>query len=140
MITITSALDFPSMKKYANLYNAFGTPEYNVFGYLSNSKGEIYNAFGIINRLQLLKHIVENGNKPFFAADPFGENASLGGWIGGLSVWGIITETGNTREIMVQIDGDLYRKCYIKEWKPAIDAEYLGTLVNEFRTALLAQI
>lgn len=140
MITITSALDFPSMKKFAHLYDAFGSPEYNVFGYLSNSKGEIYNAFGILNRLQLLKHIVENGNQPFYGADLFGANASLGGWMNGLSVWGIIKETGNVREYMVQIDGDLYRKCEVKEWKSAIDVDYLRILVDEFRSALIDQI
>ena len=58
----------------------------------------------------------------------------------GLSVWGIIKETGNVREVMVEIGNDLYRKCYTKEWKLAIPADLLSQFVNEFRTLLLENI
>ena len=140
MIKIISALALPSMSKFNSLYEAYRTPQYDVFGYLSNSKGDIYNIAGILTRLQLLKTLVANGDSPFYGADLFGASGSLGGWMNGLSVWGIIKETGNVREIMVQVDGDLYRKCPIKEWTLAIPAEELAVFVDEFRAILLENI
>ena len=140
MIKIISALALPSMSKFNSLYEAYRTPQYDVFGYLSNSKGDIYNIAGILTRLQLLKTLVANGDSPFYGADLFGASCSLGGWMNGLSVWGIIKETGNVREIMVQVDGDLYRKCPIKEWTLAIPAEELAVFVDEFRAILLENI
>ena len=140
MIKIISALALPSMSKFNSLYEAYRTPQYDVFGYLSNSKGDIYNIAGILTRLQLLKTLVANGDSPFYGADLFGASCSLGGWMNGLSVWGIIKETGNVREIMVQVDGDLYRKCPIKEWTLAIPAEELSVFVDEFRAILLENI
>lgn len=140
MIKIISALALPSMSKFNSLYEAYRTPQYDVFGYLSNSKGDIYNIAGILTRLQLLKTLVANGDSPFYGADLFGASCSLGGWMNGLSVWGIIKETGNVREIMVQIDGDLYRKCPIKEWTLAIPSEELAVFVDEFRAILLENI
>ncbi len=140
MIKIISALALPSMSKFNSLYEAYRTPQYDVFGYLSNSKGDIYNIAGILTRLQLLKTLVANGDSPFYGADLFGASCSLGGWMNGLSVWGIIKETGNVREIMVQVDGDLYRKCPIKEWALAIPAEELAVFVDEFRAILLENI
>lgn len=139
MITTISVLSMPSMKNYNHIYEALRTPGYDVFGYLANGKGDIHNLFGFTVRLQLLKAIIENGNKPFFGADLFGACPELGGWVNGLSVWGIIKETGNVREVMVQIDGDLYRKCEVKEWEPAFDVSLLRTLLDEFKAELIAQ-
>ena len=140
MIKVYSALALPSMSKFDHLYEAFRTPQYDVFGYLANSKGDINNITGIVTRLQLLKILVAHGEDPFYGSDLFGASCSLGGWMNGLGVWGIIKETGNVREVMVQIDGDLYRKCYTKEWKLAIPADLLSLFVNEFRTLLLENI
>jgi len=140
MIKVFSALALPSMSQFDHLYDAFRTPQYDVFGYLSNSKGDINNITGILTRLQLLKILVANGEAPFYGSDLFGASCSLGGWMNGLSVWGIIKETGNVREVMVQIDGDLYRKCPIKEWKLAIPADLLSQFVDEFRALLLENI
>ena len=140
MIKVFSALALPSMSQFDHLYEAFRTPQYDVFGYLSNSKGDINNITGILTRLQLLKILVANGEAPFYGSDLFGASCSLGGWMNGLSVWGIIKETGNVREVMVEIDDDLYRKCYTKEWKLAIPADLLSLFVNEFRTLRLENI
>ena len=140
MIKVISALSLPSMSQFDHLFDAFRTPQYNVFGYLSNSKGDIYNIVGILTRLQLLKTLVAHGNAPFYGADLFGSSCALGGWMNGLSVWGIIKETGNVREVMVQIDGDLYRKCPIKEWELAMPADLLSQFVDEFRALLLENI
>ena len=140
MIKVISALALPSMSQFDHLFDAFRTPQYNVFGYLSNSKGDIYNIVGILTRLQLLKTLVANGNAPFYGSDLFSSSCALGGWMNGLSVWGIIKETGNVREVMVQIDDDLYRKCPIKEWELAMPAELLSQFVDEFRSLLLENI
>jgi len=140
MIKVFSALALPSMSQFDHLYDAFRTPQYDVFGYLSNSKGDINNITGILTRLQLLKILVANGEAPFYGSDLFGASCSLGGWMNGLSVWGIIKETGNVREVMVEIDDDLFRKCRIKEWELAIPADLLSLFVNEFRTLLLENI
>ena len=140
MIKVISALSLPSMAQFDHLFDAFRTPQYNVFGYLSNSKGDIYNIVGILTRLQLLKTLVAHGNVPFYGSDLFGSSCALGGWMNGLSVWGIIKETGNVREVMVEIGDDLCRKCYTKEWKLAIPADLLSLFVNEFRTLLLENI
>ena len=140
MIKVFSALALPSMSQFDHLYEAFRTPQYDVFGYLSNSKGDINNISGILTRLQLLKILVANGEAPFYGSDLFGASCSLGGWMNGLSVWGIIKETGNVREVMVEIDDDLFRKCRIKEWELAIPADLLSLFVNEFRTLLLENI
>ena len=140
MIKVISALALPSMSQFDHLFDAFRTPQYNVFGYLSNSKGDIYNIVGILTRLQLLKTLVANGNAPFYGSDLFGSSCALGGWMNGLSVWGIIKETGNVREVMVQIDDDLYRKCPIKEWELAMPVELLSQFVDEFRSLLLENI
>lgn len=140
MIKVFSALALPSMSQFDHLYEAFRTPQYDVFGYLSNSKSDINNITGILTRLQLLKILVANGEAPFYGSDLFGASCSLGGWMNGLSIWGIIKETGNVREVMVQIDDDLYRKCPIKEWELAIPADLLSLFVNEFRTLLLENI
>ena len=139
MIKVFSALALPSMSQFDHLYEAFRTPQYDVFGYLSNSKGDINNITGILTRLQLLKILVANGEAPFYGSDLFGASCSLGGWMNGLSVWGIIKETGNVREVMVQIDDDLYRKCPIKEWELAFDVALLRTLLDEFKAVLMAQ-
>jgi hypothetical protein len=140
MIKVFSALALPSMSQFDHLYDAFRTPQYDVFGYLSNSKGDINNITGILTRLQLLKILVANGEVPFYGSDLFGASCSLGGWMNGLSVWGIIKETGNVREVMVEIGDDLFRKYYIKEWELAIPADLLSLFVNEFRTLLLENI
>ena len=140
MIKVFSALALPSMSQFDHLYEAFRTPQYDVFGYLSNSKGDINNITGILTRLQLLKILVANGEVPFYGSDLFGASCSLGGWMNGLSVWGIIRETGNVREVMVEIGDNLFRKCYIKEWELAIPADLLSLFVNEFRTLLLENI
>ena len=140
MIKVFSALALPSMSQFDHLYEAFRTPQYDVFGYLSNSKGDINNITGILTRLQLLKILVANGEAPFYGSDLFGASCSLGGWMNGLSVWGIIKETGNVREVMVEIDDDLFRKCRIKEWELAIPADLLSLFVNEFRALLLENI
>lgn len=140
MIKVISALSLPSMSQFNYLFEAYRTPQYDVFGYLSNSKGDINNITGILTRLQLLKILVAHGNAPFYGADLFGSSCSLGGWMNGLSAWGIIKETGNVHEVMVQIDGDLYRKCPIKEWKLAIPADLLSQFVDEFRALLLENI
>ena len=140
MIKVFSALALPSMSQFDHLYEAFRTPQYDVFGYLSNSKGDINNITGILTRLQLLKILVANGEVPFYGSDLFGASCSLGGWMNGLSVWGIIRETGNVREVMVEIGDSLFRKCYIKEWELAIPADLLSLFVNEFRTLLLENI
>ena len=139
MIKVISALALPSMSQFDHLFDAYRTPQYNVFGYLSNSKGDIYNIVGILTRLQLLKTLVAHGNVPFYGSDLFGSSCALGGWMNGLSVWGIIKETGNVREVMVQIDDDLYRKCPIKEWELAFDVALLQTLRDEFKAVLMAQ-
>lgn len=140
MIKVFSALALPSMSQFDHLYDAFRTPQYDVFGYLSNSKGDINNITGILTRLQLLKILVAHGEAPFYGSDLFGASCSLGGWMNGLSVWGIIKETGNVREVMVEIGDDLFRKCRIKEWELAIPADLLSLFVNEFRTLLLENI
>ena len=140
MIKVFSALALPSMSQFDHLYEAFRTPQYDVFGYLSNSKGDINNITGILTRLQLLKILVANGEVPFYGSDLFGASCSLGGWMNGLSVWGIIRETGNVREVMVEIGDNLFRKCYIKEWELAIPADLLSLFVNEFRTLFLENI
>ena len=140
MIKVFSALALPSMSQFDHLYDAFRTPQYDVFGYLSNSKGDINNITGILTRLQLLKILVANGEAPFYGSDLFGASCSLGGWMNGLSVWGIINETGKVREVMVEMDDDLFRKCRIKEWELAIPADLLSLFVNEFRTLLLENI
>ena len=140
MIKVFSALALPSMSQFDHLYEAFRTPQYDVFSYLSNSKGDIDNITGIVTRLQLLKILVAHGEAPFYGSDLFGASCSLGGWMNGLGVWGIIKETGNVREVMVEVGDDLYRKCYIKEWKLAIPADLLSLFVNEFRTLLLENI
>lgn len=140
MIKVFSALALPSMSQFDHLYEAFRTPQYDVFGYLSNSKGDINNITGILTRLQLLKILVANGEAPFYGSDLFGASCSLGGWMNGLSVWGIIKETGNVREVMVEIGDDLFRKCRIKEWELAIPADLLSLFVNEFRALLLENI
>lgn len=135
MTANSSVLAMPSMNHFNHVYEAMNTPEYSVFGYLANIQG----LHGAMTRLRLLKALAENGNKPFFGADLFGACPELGGWVNGLSIWGIIKETGNVREIMVQIDGDLYRKCPIKEWELALDVALLRTLLDEFKTVLMAQ-
>ena len=135
MTANSSILALPSMNHLNHIYEAMDTPEYAVFGYLANIQG----LHGAMTRLRLLKTLAENGNKPFFSADLFGACPELGGWVNGLSIWGIIKETGNVREVMVQIDGDLYRKCEIKEWEPALDVALLRTLLDEFKTVLMAQ-
>lgn len=140
MIKVFSALALPSMSQFDHLYDAFRTPQYDVFGYLSNSKGDINNITGILTRLQLLKILVAHGEAPFYGSDLFGASCSLGGWMNGLSVWGIIKETGNVREVMVEVGDDLYRKCRIKEWQLAIPADLLSLFVNEFRALLLENI
>ena len=140
MIKVISALALPSMSQFDSLYEAYRTPQYDVFGYLSNSKGDIYNIAGILTRLQILKTLVAHGEAPFYGSDLFGYSCSLGGWMNGLSVWGIIKETGNVREVMVEIGNDLYRKCYTKEWQLAIPADLLCQFVNEFRSLLLENI
>ena len=140
MIKVISALALPSMSQFDHLYDAFRTPQYDVFGYLSNSKGDIYNVAGILTRLQLLKTLVAHGEAPFYGSDLFGSCCALGGWMNGLSVWGIIKETGNVREVMVEVGDDLYRKCYTKEWQLAIPADLLSLFVHEFRTLLLENI
>lgn len=129
--TISAVLNNSSMDYCLGM----NSPEYCVFGYLANIQG----LHGAVTRLRLLKTLVENGNKPFFGADLFGACPELGGWVNGLSIWGIIKETGNVREVMVQIDGDLYRKCEIKEWEPAFDVHDLRTLLDAVKAYLTDQ-
>jgi hypothetical protein len=140
MINVISALTLPSMSQFDNLYESFRTPQHDVFLYLSKSKGDLFNIAGVLTRLQLLKILAAHGEAPFYGADLFGASDSLGGWMNGLRSYGIIEETGNVQEVMVQINDDLYRKYSIKEWKLTIPADLLGLFVNEFRTLLLENI
>jgi hypothetical protein len=73
---------------------------------------------------------IKNSGKTTFYADEFGFN---GGEINSLSHIGLITPTGNTREVFVEMPyGDeVYRKVLVKEWK--IDSNINGRAVSEFR-------
>ena len=102
MTANSSILAMPSMNHFNHIYEAMNTPEYSVFGYLANIQG----LHGAVIRLQLLKALIENGNKPFFGADLFGACPELGGWVNGLSIWGIIKETGNVREVIMATNPD----------------------------------
>ena len=65
-----------------------------------------------INQLRNYATILKSGKETFWASD-FGFS---GGDINGLS-YDFIEPTGNTREELVAVGGELFKKVQIKEWR-----------------------
>ena len=140
MINIFSIFDMPSLSKFDNHFEAMFSEEYNIFDYIICGRSKDDDSFNFITRIQLLEKIIANGNKPFYGNELFGTHYKLGGWMNGLKYNGIIKETGKTKEMMLQIDDKLYRKCEIKEWKINIDTQILHKILNEFKKELKSQL
>lgn len=140
MMNTFTIFDMPSLNKFDNHFEAMFSEEYNIFNYIICGRGKDDDSFNFITRIQLLEKIIANGNKPFYANELFGTHYKLGGWVCGLKYNDIIKETGETKEIMLQIDKDLYRKCKIKEWKANIDIQILHKILNEFKKELKSQL
>lgn len=96
--------------------------------------------FPIIGKMAILRTLIENGNKPFYASDLLGASEGLGGIVNGLSRNNLIEETGNVREVMVLIDEDIYRKCKVKEWQLALPLEDLQNAYAEVRQFILENL
>lgn len=113
-------------------------PTHKVATYVASNTDST--SFPIISKMAILRTLIENGNKSFYASDLFGASASLGGVINGLSVNAIIKATGSVREAMVPMGGDVYRKCEVKEWQLAFPVEDLQNAYVEVRQFILENL
>lgn len=65
-----------------------------------------------------------NVTEPFYASD----YDIAGGTIGALdNVYGFVRETGNTKEYLINLYGDMYKKVTVKEWQ-VIPSARMGML------------
>lgn len=132
METMLSPKSFPSWSAY------YESREHAVLDYIANAKGDHGNLFAVTTRVQLLNALIANGDKPFYASDLFGFSDSLGGWVNGLTIYGIIVPTGNTRTCMVEIRENIFRKCEVKEWKLKVSADLLRDMVDRYKAQFVA--
>ena len=79
-----------------------------------------------VDKVESIMAVVKCDKPKFYATDV----DLCGGTIGGLSRNGVIKATGTTKEVMVCVGDDLYRKCEIKEWELALPKEDLQAIVS----------
>lgn len=70
-----------------------------------------------------------NVTEPFYASD----YDIAGGTIGALdNIYGFVKETGNTREYLINVYDDMYKKVTVKEWQ-VIPSARMGVLEQVLR-------
>ena len=138
MITIVSMEAMLSPKSFPSWSAYYTSREHAVLDYIASAKGDYRNLFAVTTRIQILNTLIANGDKPFYASDLFGSSDSLGGWMNGLDLAGIITHTGNTRTSMVEIKENVYRKCEVKEWKLRDSADFLRDIIDRYKAQFVA--
>ena len=138
MITIVSMEDMFSPKSFSSWNAYYLSREHAVLDYIASAKGDYRNLFAVATRIQLLNTLIANGDKPFYASDLFGSSDSLGGWMNGLDLAGIIISTGNTRTSMVEVKENVFRKCEVKEWKLRDSADFLRDIIDRYKAQFVA--
>ena len=131
--------DLPTLSNISNFWERYEHLTHRVATYVVSGVND-GRRFPIISRLSILRDLIANGDKPFYASDLFGTSDSLGGIINGLSIHGIIKPTGNVREGMVPMGGDMYRRCEIKEWQLVFPVIQFENAYKEIRTIIIANI
>ena len=131
--------DLPTLSNITSFWERYEYPTHRMASYVASGVNDGLQ-FPIITRLSILRDLIINGDKPFYASDLFGASDSLGGIINGLSINGLIKPTGNVREVMVPLGGDMYHKCQAKEWQLAFSATLFENAYKEIRTVILANI
>lgn len=138
MITIVSMETMLPPKSFSSWSAYYTSREHAVLDYIASAKGDHRNLFAVTTRIQILNTLIANGDKPFYASDLFGSSDSLGGWMNGLDLAGIITHTGNTRTTMVEISENIFRKCEVKEWKLKDSADLLRDIIDQYKAQFVA--
>ena len=109
-------------------------PQYNVPNFsiynLPKAKRKVIMAIGdttdLLGKIESIMAVVKCDKPKFYA----NEVDLCGGSIGGLSRNGVVKATGTTKEVMVCVGDDLYRKCEIKEWELALPKEDIQAIVS----------
>lgn len=138
MITTVSMEAMFSPKSFSSWSAYYTSREHAVLNYIASAKGDYRNLFAVATRIQLLNTLIANGDKPFYASDLFGSSDSLGGWMNGLDLAGIIISTGNTRTSMVEVKENVFRKCEVKEWKLRDSADFLRDIIDRYKAQFVA--
>ncbi len=86
----------------------------------------IGNTTDFVGKIDSIMAVVKCDKPKFYATDV----DLCGGTINGLSRNGIIKPTGTTKEVMMRVGDNLYRKCEIKEWELALPREDLKAIVD----------
>ena len=81
-----------------------------------------------VNTIIAYAKILANGEKPFYAS----EFHFYGGTMGDLQSHGLVKKTGNYKEIMVEIDENLYKKCKVYEWIGIRKNYMYNTILREY--------
>ena len=137
-------LSIPSLEKFNYLFQArcesliAKLATYVFTPSVNGSVGDI----PLLTRMALVRKLFSTENKPFYAADVFGECPELGGWMNGLSVAGLISATGNTRPQFIPIDFDdsIFKEIQVKEWTVAVPMEDLLNAYSEVKQFICDQM
>lgn len=137
-------LSIPSLEKFRCLFEArlsslaAEIAYYVFYPAAGGASGEIT----LLTRMALIRKLFATENKPFYAAELFGECPELGGWMNGLSVAGLISATGNTRSQFIPIDFDdsIYKEIQVKEWTVAVPMEDLLNAYSEVKQFICDQM
>lgn len=132
-----SIYNLPTLEKFtnserANFAASWETPVYKMATYLFAAvDGHPY--CSLLDRAKLLRLVFSTEGKPFYAADVIGASEKLGGWMTGLSIYGIVRATGNRREEMIPLPSGLYRKVEAQEWTLAYPIADLRNAYDEIK-------
>lgn len=105
------------------------TPQFSIYN-VPRAKRKVLvaiaNTTDLVDKIESIMAVVKCDKPKFYA----NEVDLCGGSIGGLSRNGVVKATGTTKEVMVCVGDDLYRKCEIKEWELALPKEDLQAIVS----------
>ncbi len=124
--------ELPMLKERPSLSERLSSMGYQVATYVFATP-DAAPSIPLLTRMNLLRKVIATDGKPFYAADVFGTSYSLGGWICGLSLSGIIEETGNTRECLIPLGNDLFKQVSVKEWRLSRSAEEMWSIYEEIK-------
>ena len=123
-------MHYKTMNKIAlKAFPQYDKPNFSLYN-LPKAKRKVIMAIGattdFVDKIESIMAVVKCDKPKFYATAV----NLCGGVIGGLSRNGVIKATGTTKEVMVCIDDNLYRKCEIKEWELALPKEDLQAIVS----------
>ena len=123
-------MHYKTMNKIAlKAFPQYDQPNFSIYN-LPKATRKVIMAIGattdFVDKVESIMAVVKCDKPKFYATDV----NLCGGVIGGLSRNGVIKATGTTKEVMVCIDDNLFRKCEIKEWELALPKEDLQAIVS----------